>query len=83
MADWFKNVKDRTNPADRWYAITPNDSTDLPIIPRGVICTSDGDLEAIDANGTSLIFAMTEGDIVPLRPTRVGTSSTGTFYALY
>lgn len=83
MADTFENVANKDNPADRWFAITPDDDTDFTILPRGVLCTSDGNLVAIDAQGTSMTVAMTAGQILPVRPTRVGETSTGTFYGLY
>lgn len=85
MADTFqyRQALDSTIPADRWYQITPDDDADLPIIPRSVLCTSDGNLVAIDAAGTSMTVALVAGDTLPIRPARVGETSTGTFYALY
>ena len=83
MADMFTNVADRTNPADRWYSITPNDAADLAVIPRAILCTAAGNLVAVDAAGTSLTVALTAGQFLPIRPTRVGTASTGSFAALY
>lgn len=85
MADTFKYKAPEAAlvSADRWYAITPNDSTDLAITPRAVLCTADGNLAAIDAMGVTMTVALVAGQLLPIRPTRVGTASTGTFYALY
>lgn len=83
MADTFRNVMDKTNPADRWYLIAPDNDNDLAILPRAVACSADGTIVAIDALGTSMSITTTAGIVLPIRPTRVGAASTGTFYALY
>jgi len=57
--------------------------SDLAVLPRAVACSADGTIVAIDAMGTSMTIATTAGIIPPIRPTRVGAASTGTFYALY
>lgn len=83
MADTFKNVTDKTSPSDRWYLITPDDDTDLNPRPRAVLCTAEGTLQAVDAQGVTMPVPMATGTWVPIRPDRVGETSTGTFYALY
>lgn len=82
MADTFKNVDNKANPADRWFAITPG-AGDLSIIPRGLICTSTGDVTVEDAAGTSMqVLGVTAGTILPIRPLKV-TAATATVYGLY
>lgn len=82
MADTFKNVDNQSNPADRWFAITPS-ATELAIMPRGLICTATGDITMQDAAGTVLTIAgVAVGTILALRPNKV-TAATGTFYGVY
>lgn len=82
MADTFKNVENKSNPADRWFAITPG-ATELSIVPRGLVCTADGNVTIEDAAGTSMqITGLKAGAILALRPVKV-TAATGTFYGVY
>lgn len=80
MADTFKNVTDRQNPADDWFAITPG-ASDLAIIPRGILCTAAGSITMASRSGVSITLAVEVGDILPMRPAKV-TAATGTFYGL-
>jgi DedD protein len=46
MADTFKNVMDKSNPADGWYLITPDDDTDLaepPVVAEAQVSEPSSD----------------------------------------
>lgn len=82
MADRFENVEVKSNPADRWFAITPG-ATAFAILPRGLICTAAGDVTVEDEAGVSMeITGVLGGAVLPIRPLKV-TAATGTFYGLY
>lgn len=83
MADIFQNVPDKDNPADRWFLMTPHNSTNEAFQPRGVFCSAPGTAQMVDRLGTVMPVAMTAGQFVPFRPVRINaTSTTGTFYGL-
>lgn len=83
MADTFRNRDNKSNPAERWYLITPS-ANDLAPVPRGIVCTAGGDITMEDAAGTALPLTGVTADPQPLpyRPLKV-TAATGTFYAVY
>lgn len=84
MADTFKNVAHRTNPADDHFAVTPSDTVDFPIVPRAIYCQADGTAQMVSRTGVVLPYTMTQGQILPVRPIRINaTSTTGTFYGIY
>lgn len=83
MTDIFKNVPERDNPADRWFLISPHNSTNMTLQPRGIYCSADGVAQMVDRLGTVMPVTMVAGQFVPFRPVRINaTSTTGTFYGL-
>lgn len=80
--DEFENFqKGLTSPATRHFAITPDDTTDLPILPRVIYCEADGILVVQDADGVALPYTMLSGDRLEFRGARVmATGTTGTYY---
>jgi hypothetical protein len=83
MVDTFKNVVERDNPADRWFLMTPHNSTNEAFQPRAVFCSADGTAQMVDSLGTVMPVEMVAGTFVPFRPVRINaTSTTGTYYGL-
>lgn len=70
-------------PATGGFAITPDDNTDLPILPRAMMVAGGGDLGVILADGSTLVLpALSAGVVYPVRARRVlgsagGTTATG------
>lgn len=78
--DFSKHNKGLTSPADKATAITPNDSTDLTNVPRGIYVGGAGNIVAT-LNGVDVTFNGAQaGTILPIRPSRIkstGTTATG------
>jgi len=84
MADQFTYNDNKTNPADRHFAITPSDTVNMTVQPRAIYCATDGTAQVVDAAGTVLPYVMIAGDVLPFRGVRVNaTSTTGSFYGWY
>ena len=73
-----------SRPADTWTAITPSDSTDIPVVnkktPRGIYATGAGNILMVDKDGNEATFAFAAAEIRPFRPVRIkatGTTATG------
>jgi hypothetical protein len=81
MADPFETLATgKDSPANFGAAVTPDDSTDLATLPRGLFIGGAGDVVVHDTAGTSLTFTCPAGAILPLRAARVlatGTTATG------
>ncbi|HEV7344553.1 MAG TPA: hypothetical protein VGN60_02855 [Devosia sp.] len=62
------------------FAITPNDETDLEEVTRAIFVGGAGNLTVVLKSGATVTFAniVAGGVILPLRATRVLTSSTAT-----
>jgi len=72
----------RINTANIWKTISPSDSVDQPKF-RALYVVSDGNINAQDAQGNTEIFPVTVGQIVPIQPTRIfSTSTTATLIGL-
>lgn len=66
-------------PADRHFAITPDDGTDLAIKPRSIYVGGGGDIVLRDGGGTDVTYTVADGAIIPFRVTRIldtGTTAT-------
>lgn len=75
-----ERLNDATVSADRWFAITPSDETDLAIKPRALFVGSAGNLVLVGADGVSAPFPALAGQTLALSPHRVmatGTTATG------
>lgn len=82
MSDiWASKSELLDSPADNAAAVTPNDSTDLAVVPRGLYVGGAGTLivhmkdAAGDAASVSFV-GVAGGSLLPIRPSRV--LSTGT-----
>ena len=82
MADPFKNVANRTNPANRWVLMTASASP-LALKPRGLKCVVAGDITIEDDLAVSMTIpsaaAIGEHAVGPYKVTAVA----GTWYGLY
>jgi hypothetical protein len=66
-------------PSEDFYAITPNDSTDLAVAIRSIYVGGAGNVVLRNAAGTSITFTgVVAGQILPIAATRVMTASTAT-----
>ncbi len=60
-----------------WALITPDDNTDLPFRPRGILVGTAGDVRMADEDGTvTTVPSLVAGVIHPFSPTRIYSSST-------
>lgn len=65
-----------TSPAVAHYAITPSDSTDLPVRPRAVYVNAGGIAVLQDSAGSVVSYDLTAGAVLSIRPVRVLASGT-------
>ena len=69
--------KDRDDPASSAAAVTPNDSTNLSNITRGVYIGVGGNMKVTMEDGQTLLFTgLSAGAIYPLRLTRIWADTT-------
>jgi len=72
-----------TSTSDQFTTITPSDVTVLEGV-RGLFIKTGGNLNLGDITGNTEIFAVTAGQVLPVQPTRVmSTSTTATVIGLY
>lgn len=78
MADTFANLqKGLTAPADKYFAITPHDSTNFSVSTRGIYVGGAGNLVAVDEDGNAVTFTgLLAGVVYPIRCKRVNSTST-------
>jgi hypothetical protein len=59
-------------------AITPNDSTDLPLnVCRGIYIGVGGDVSIVDLGGVTVVFVGTAaGSVLPVQTARVNATAT-------
>jgi hypothetical protein len=66
-----------TGPAERAAAVTPNDSTDLPISSRGLWVGGGGSIVIITTKGDEVTLAgVPGGSLLPIRAARVKATGT-------
>lgn len=81
MDEFEAFTKGLTSPATSHFPITPDDTADLPVLPRVIYCHVAGTLVVQDSKGTVLPYALAAGDRLDFRGVRVlGTGTTGVFY---
>lgn len=61
-------------PATGAFNITPDDDTDLTVLPRAIYVGGAGDLEVV-MDGITVVFVGASG-FLPIRPTRVKDANT-------
>lgn len=77
MADHFDDfTKTLESPADRHFAIQPDDSADLAIMPRAVRIGGAGTLAMRDRGGNDVTYMVTAGEVLVFRPLRILASGT-------
>lgn len=80
MADHFNTFpKTLESPADHHFAITPDDATDLAIMPRVIRIGGAGALVVRDRAGQDVTYTVTAGEVLLFRPVRIlatGTTAT-------
>lgn len=82
MADTFANhAAGLDSPALRHYTITPG-AGDLAFRPRAIRCDVGGTATIVDEAGTSIVYNLVAGEILPLRAVKV-TAATATLIAWY
>ena len=66
----------RSDPATKWAAVTPSDSVDLTPPCRGLYVTGAGNVACVGDDDAVTVFAFAAGEIKPLGPKRVNSTST-------
>lgn len=68
---------DSTSSAYGFFAITPHDSTNFTLYPRGIYVGGAGNVVAVTIDDTAVTFiAVPAGSILPIRCKRVNNTST-------
>lgn len=78
MSDQFEQHGQGLNsPAKNAVAVTPDDSTDLAVVSRGLYIGVGGDVAVIMAGGQTVTFAgVSGGSILPIRAIRIKATGT-------
>lgn len=65
------------SPASIFFAITPNDTTDLQYVTRGIRVGAAGDVTAVRVDGTAVLFkGCSVGELLPIRAWRILATGT-------
>lgn len=75
----FKNRNELTAQGRTWAALTPSDTVDFDFIPKAIHnCTSNsGTFVAVGEDDVAATFYAAAGDILPIRPKRINSTSLG------
>jgi hypothetical protein len=79
------NAPGLDSPATKWFAVTPDDNTDLQAKPRALWIGGAGNVAINNGSQTVTLQSVPAGTLLPLRPDRVmatGTTASG-IVALY
>ena len=78
MSDKFSNYHSGLeSPAERAFAITGNDSTDLTVFPRAIYVGGAGNVKVITLGGDTVTFSgVLAGTVIPVRVKRVFSTDT-------
>jgi len=69
--DFNKNAAGLTAPATEHYVIVPDDDEDLPVRPRAIYVQAEGNAVLQSKSGVNVTYAVTAGQVLTIRPTRV------------
>lgn len=64
--------------AEDFYAITPHDTNDLPRPVRAILVGAAGTVVAVNDRGESVTITAQAGQLLPIQPSAVKTTSTAT-----
>lgn len=65
------------DPYNRFYAVTPSDTVDLPWGPcEGIFIGGNGTLQVVAQDGTVTEFDHTKGVVLPVKAIRVNATNT-------
>ena len=78
MSDKFGNYHaGLESPAERAFAITPNDSADLSVFPRAIYVGGAGNIKVTTMGGDTVTFSgCLAGTVLPVRVARVFSTDT-------
>lgn len=78
VIDRAYNINDAPDyPARNFVAVTPHDSTDLTYLTKALYVGGAGNVAAVRADGTAVVFSgVPAGTILPIRCRRVNSTST-------
>ena len=78
MSDKFSNYHSGLeSPAERAFAITGNDSTDLTVFPRAIYVGGAGNVKVTTIGGDTVTFSgVLAGSVLPVRVKRVFSTDT-------
>lgn len=71
-----------TGKGEKWEAITPHDTNPIPRQYKDIVCSSAGTCVMKDTAGTALTLTIAANALLPVVPTIIATTSTGTFYGI-
>lgn len=67
----------KTEPSQKFLALTPSDTLDVPRAVRAIYVGSGGDLSVEDVDGTVTLFDnVAESTVLPIKPVKVMATST-------
>jgi hypothetical protein len=72
------SAADLITPGQRHHAIVPGPEVLSPK-PRAIWCQTAGDVTVVDEAGTSLVYTVSQGQVLDFRAHRI-TASTATLY---
>jgi hypothetical protein len=74
----MSGIQTSTHTSGACRAITPNDSTDLPLgVCRAIYAGAGGNISIVDLSGTTVVFTgVTGGSILPVQTARVNATAT-------
>jgi hypothetical protein len=81
MPDPFKGFAKINSAPDSWYVVVPSNTVDLPTVPRALFFKAAGNVVLSGSDGVDITLAVTAGQRLDLRPTRIkatGTTVTAT-----
>lgn len=65
-------------PSSGFFTVTPSNTVVLPDYVRGVRADADGTIVATNSSDVDVTFTVVAGEILPIRPKHIKTSSTAT-----
>lgn len=78
MTDKFKGYVDLPQaPARNFYDVVPDDNTDLPFVPKGILVTVAGNIAMVGENGAvPCVMPVNANTVYPFSPQRIRATAT-------